>query len=455
MTNNAPTIFAPATGLARAAVSVIRVSGPGAFDSVSALCGKVPPPRMATLAILRDPANEQILDHGLVIAFKGPASFTGEDVVEYHLHGGPAVLQSCLSALRAQPGHRMAEPGEFTRRAFENGKCDLTSAEAINDLIQAETEAQQIQALDQLGGGLSYLYESWREKLVEAAAYLEATIDFADEDLPEADILARVQPAIASCAQEIAAHLSDNRRGERVRDGIKIAVIGAPNAGKSSLVNALAKRDICITSDIEGTTRDVIDVHLNLGGFPVTVSDTAGLRPGQLGQADQDKIESEGIRRAIQTAEQADLRLLVFDGAKLPELHKDTLALATEDDLVIVNKSDLASEVPERIGGQAPIVIAAARDVGLHALTKTLTSRLKRLIGSREGPSPTRARHRQALEKALAALQEALEGAGNQKAPELVAEDLRAASRAIGSITGKIDVENLLDVIFRDFCIGK
>lgn len=450
------TIFALATPFSRSAIAVVRVSGPQAHSSLALFlpeAQKVPSPRTARLSPLHDPQSKEIIDQALVLVFKAPASFTGEDIVEYHLHGSIAVINAMLEALGQMDGHRMAEPGEFTRRAFENGKMDLTSAEAVNDLIVAETESQRTQALDQLGGALSTLYESWRESLVKTAAYLEATIDFADEDLPQSEITVKIRPSIEELHSSITQHLNDNRRGERLRSGIKIAVIGAPNAGKSSLVNALAQRDVCMTSDIKGTTRDVIEVHLNLGGYPAIVSDTAGLRPEEIDtKQDQDRLESEGIRRALKVAQEADIRLLVFNGPDIPDLHNDTLALMREHDIALINKSDLlARKAPQEINGQPPLLISALENTGLHELIRRLTRHIERVLGARSGPVPTRARHRQALEKAQAALDCALD----DKEFELIAEDLRSAARAIGSITGRIDVDNLLDVIFRDFCIGK
>lgn len=448
------TIFALATAMMRAAVAIVRVSGPAAFDSLGKLTAIDPEklkPRQARLARLKDPGTGDKLDEALVLPFRSPASFTGEDMVEYHIHGGPAVIQALLACLDQFESHRMAEPGEFTRRAFENGKMDLTSAEAVNDLVCAETESQRIQALDQLGGNLSTLYEGWRKQLVESAAYLEATIDFADEDLPEDEIFEKVEPGIVQIKQQMNEHLSDNRQGERLRDGIRIAVLGAPNAGKSSLVNALAQRNACITSEIEGTTRDVIEVYLNLGGYPVIVSDTAGLRPSQLGHTGQDKIESEGIKRAIESAHRADFRILVFDGESLPDIHEDTKQLVTSTDIMIINKCDKIKHIPDTIEGQSTIGISATSGKGLDKLTDQITKNIHHLIGIRDGPSPTRARHRQALERAVFALDQA----SSPKEPELIAEDLRSAARALGAITGRVDVEDLLDVIFRDFCIGK
>ncbi|MCF8496263.1 MAG: tRNA uridine-5-carboxymethylaminomethyl(34) synthesis GTPase MnmE [Alphaproteobacteria bacterium] len=451
------TIFALSTPPGRGGVAVVRVSGPQSWAS-AALLGAAPlRARQAGLHRLRDPLTGETIDHALVLPFQGPASFTGEDVVEYHVHGGRAVVDSLLSALAAQEGHRQAEPGEFTRRAFENGKLDLTEAEAVADLIDAETQAQKAQALAQMDGALSRLYHGWAERLTHALAHLEADIEFPDEDLPQG-IFPQVRPVIEGLRAEIAAHLDDNRRGERLREGIRVAVIGAPNAGKSSLVNALARRDVAIVSDIAGTTRDVIEVHLDLGGYPVILADTAGLRPDQIGRDGQEGIEAEGIRRALQQAREADIRLLVFDGtASAPDAH--TLDLRDERALAVMNKSD---RHPERSEGPGPgypsaspqedaLWVSARTGEGLDGLIAALVERAGKLAGRSETPALTRRRHRSALEDARSALLRSLAA----PLPELAAEDVRLSVRALGRITGKVDVEDLLDVIFRDFCIGK
>ncbi len=447
------TIYALATPPGRSGVAVIRVSGSLALKSAGALLdGKDLPLRRAVVRRLTDPVSRETIDEALVIGFKNPASFTGEDVVEYHVHGGQAVIQSLLSALSFMDTHRMAEPGEFTRRAFENGKLDLTGAEAIADLIDAETVAQKNQALDQLGGALSVLYDGWRERLTKSLAYLEADIDFPDEDLPEG-VAAQVRPLLDKIIDELDDHLSDNRRGERLRDGIQIAVIGAPNAGKSSLVNAIAKRDVAIVSDIAGTTRDVIEVHLDLGGYPVILADTAGLRPEQLGDSGQDVIESEGIKRALARAQSADLRLLVFDAADKDNYNEHTACLVNEHNVLIMNKADLLPENTSNlsINGQKLIPVSVANGAGLDELLDHLADAISSLIGRREAPSLTRRRHREALEDCVAALARAM----TAEMPELMAEDVRLAVRHLGRITGRVDVEDLLDVIFKDFCIGK
>ncbi|MCB1720723.1 MAG: tRNA uridine-5-carboxymethylaminomethyl(34) synthesis GTPase MnmE [Alphaproteobacteria bacterium] len=403
-------------------------------------------PRQCALCKIYDPLSGEVLDNALILPFKAPASYTGEDVVEYHLHGGRAVVDAVLAALAGFEGHRMAEPGEFTRRAFENGKMDLTEAEAVADLIDAETQAQRLQALSQMGGALMGLYEGWSEALKQALAHLEADIEFPDEDLPEA-IAPEIITDLNEISQEMDDHLNDNRRGERLREGITIAVIGAPNVGKSSLVNALAQRDVAIISEIAGTTRDVIEVHLDLGGYPVILADTAGLRPDQIGAEGQEGIESEGIRRALARAEQADITLLVFD-ASAPEVDAHTLALIDERAILLANKMD-KDGAKAQIDAALPLSVSSGE--GVSALLKVLEEKIKGMIGQRNAPALTRQRHRAHVEEACDALVRAQTAA----LPELVAEDVRLAVRALGRITGRVDVEDLLDVIFRDFCIGK
>lgn len=450
------TIYALASAPGRSGVAVVRVSGPGARGSLRLLTGRDIQPRAATLCRLTDPVSHETIDQALVLLFTAPASYTGEDVVEYHLHGSAAVIRSLTDFLARQPAHRLAEPGEFTRRAFEHGKMDLTAAEAVADLIDAETEAQKAQALDQLGGSLSALYDGWRQKLTRALAHIEADIDFPDEDLPDG-VAVQIRPVLTALIAELDDHLADNRRGERLRDGIHVAVIGAPNAGKSSLVNALAQRDVAIVSAQAGTTRDVIEVHLNIGGYPVIMADTAGLRPDQIGTEGQEGIESEGIRRALRRAAEADIKLLLFDAATLPSVDAHTMALADENAVIAVNKTDLRPDAPDLFRAAIPaaaqiIGVSVSRETGLIDLTAALVARIEKLMTRcRPGPSLTRQRHRAALTDCRAALARAMEAG----LPELMAEDVRLAVRALGRITGRVDVEDLLDVIFRDFCIGK
>ncbi|MBU6235112.1 MAG: tRNA uridine-5-carboxymethylaminomethyl(34) synthesis GTPase MnmE [Alphaproteobacteria bacterium] len=445
------TIYALASAPGRAGVAVVRVSGPLAHTSLAGLTEPLalPDARQASVRRLKHPQSAAFIDEAMVIRFNAPNSFTGEDVVEYHLHGGRAVIDALLAALAAADGHRLAGPGEFTRRGFENGRMDLTAAEAIADLIAAETEAQREQALAQMAGGLSRLYDGWADRLTKSLAHLEADIDFPDEDLPEG-VAGLVRPVIRQVSFEIGQHLNDGRRGERLREGVKIAVVGAPNAGKSSLVNALAQREVAIVSDIPGTTRDVIEVHLNLGGYPVIVADTAGLRPDQIGQHGHDAIEQEGIRRALQYAQDADIILLLFDGAALPSLDQHTLKLWDERTIAFATKADIARAAP-RVKGESLPVLSVSTGEGLDRLITALTRKVGDVMGASDRPYLTRARHREALQNTMTALARAEDA----MLPELIAEDVRLAVRSLGRITGRVDVEDLLDIIFRDFCIGK
>jgi tRNA modification GTPase len=436
------TIFAPATAPGRAGIAVMRLSGPGVTRAIEALGCAVPPPRRATRARFRD-AGGSAIDSGLILFFPAPASFTGEDVAELHLHGGRAILAGVAAALSQVPGLRFAEPGEFSRRAFEHGKLDLTEAEAIADLVAAETAAQRRQALAQLDGALSRLYEDWRDRLIRAAAHLEAAIDFPEEGLPEG-IETEISAMLASVAEEIAAHLADGRRGELLRDGVSIAILGPPNAGKSSLLNALAQRDVAITSAIAGTTRDIIEVRLDLAGYPVIVADTAGLRDAG------DAIEQEGVRRARARGASADLRLVVVDATRL-DLAAEVQPVLGPDSLLVVNKVDLLDEAARRHLPAEALALSVQSGEGMTALLGRLQAEVAHRLAVGTGPVLTRERHRRGIEECLAAI----ERARMAILPELAGEDLRLGLRTLGRITGKVDVEDLLDVIFRDFCIGK
>ncbi len=446
------TIFALSSGAGRAGVAVIRVSGPAAGAALEALSRQaMPAPRQAALVRLADPASGELLDHGLALWFPAPASYTGEDVAELHVHGGRAVIDGVLGALASCPGLRPAEPGEFTRRAFENDRMDLTAAEGIADLVDAETAAQRRQALRQSEGALAGIYDKWRSNLLKILAYYEAEMDFSDEALP-AGLLARLGPEIGALRAAIAAHLDDGHRGERLREGFYIAIVGAPNVGKSSLLNRLARRDAAIVSASAGTTRDVVECHLDLAGYPVILADTAGLRAA--GAAAADSVEREGIRRAQARAAAADLRLAVFEAGAPADAA--TAALVDGATLVVLNKADLVpdlgrGEAPPEIAGQRGLALSALTGDGIGALIERLEAEVTARIPAGEAPALTRARHRQALEDCAEALGRALEAA----LPELAAEDLRLAMRALGRITGRVDVEDLLDLIFRDFCIGK
>ena len=405
----------------------------------------LPEPRQAALRRFRQPETGEPIDQGLALWFPGPASATGEDVAEFHVHGGPAVLAALFDALAALSGLRPAEPGEFTRRAFEAGRLDLTQAEGIADLVAAETEAQRRQALTQMDGSLQRLYDGWRERLMALRAQVEAAIDFSDQELGE-DPMAAAAPGLAALEAEIAAHLDDAHRGERLREGFCIAIVGASNAGKSSLLNRLGGRDAAIVSTRAGTTRDVVEVRLDLGGWPVTLADTAGLRESS------DEIESEGVRRALARAASADLSLVVFDGALWPETDAQSLALLGNDALAVLNKTDLlAGAGPAAIGGRAAIGVSCLTGVGIDGLLETLAEEIARRYPAGGAPALTRARHRQAVVECRDALARAMAG----PADERLAEELRLAARALGRITGRVDVEAVLDLVFRDFCIGK
>ena len=438
------------------AISVIRLSGPRAAEALifltergaferghSARDPALPEPRRMALRSLHDPRSGETIDRGLVVWFEAPNSVTGETMAELHLHGGRAVVGGALAAIAKLGFCRMAEPGEFTRRAFENGKLDLTRAEAIADLVAAETDQQRRQALQQMDGALHRLYGDWRDTGLHTLAHLEAAIDFPDEDLPSG-IADEVQAGITRLHAEIAAHL-DDRRGERLREGLHIAIIGPPNAGKSSLLNLLARRDAAIVSDTAGTTRDVIEVHLDLGGWPVVLADTAGLRDAR------DAIEQEGVRRARARAASADLRLLVLDATGDWRSERDRLVADTEQwdstrDIVVVNKIDRTSVAS---GGVVPV--SALSGDGLPELLGRIERSAETLMHEGGAPPLTRARHREALVECQVSLARAL------VAPEiaLVAEDVRLAMRALGRITGTVRIDELLDIIFRDFCIGK
>jgi tRNA modification GTPase len=456
MSSSPETIFALSSGRPPAAIAVVRISGPQAGDALRALTGRGPEPRRAMLTRVRDPQSNDVIDEGLALWFPGPHSETGEDTAELQLHGGRAVIAAVLAALGRVPGCRPAEAGEFTRRAFENGRLDLTRVEGLADLIGADTEAQRRQAYRQLKGLLGDKAEGWRTRLIEALALVEARIDFSDEaDVPE-NLVDPALHAARQLAEEIEQTLADGRRGERLRDGLVVAIAGAPNAGKSSLLNRIARRDAAIVSPYAGTTRDIIEVHLDLGGCPVTLLDTAGIRDSE------DPVEREGVRRARERAGTADLVMWVVDAAASGEIPLDTLAQEFPDTKkwLIWSKVDLVS--PLRVKSLKSIIykldypcyfISSQTEAGFEELLPALTAHTADFLGSTEPALVTRERQRRALEDTAAALWRALaEPAGRE---DIVAEELRLAARALGRLTGRVDVEDILDVIFRDFCIGK
>ncbi|MGD1880396.1 MAG: tRNA uridine-5-carboxymethylaminomethyl(34) synthesis GTPase MnmE [Kiloniellaceae bacterium] len=458
------TIFAPSTAPGRAGVAVIRISGPQAGAALRAVGGiQLPPPRGAVLRCFIDPgpgpSKDKIIDRGLLLWFPGPASFTGEDVGELHLHGGRAVVAAMLEVLSALPGLRPAEPGEFTRRAFDNGKLDLSAVEGLADLIDAETEAQRRQALRQMEGGLARLSGGWAARLTRVLAHFEAAIDFVEEELP-AELEQAALAEAAAVAAEIAAALDDGHRGERLREGLSVVILGAPNAGKSSLLNALARREAAIVSETAGTTRDVVEVHLDLGGYPVVLADTAGLREIAEHEKGQAAVEREGIARARERAARADVQLLLVD---LPAVLEDAApldaarALFDQRSLLLLNKVDRCAAAPVKrlcaeLADCDPLVISARDGAGLDRVLERLVDRAEQAFGGGEGAAGiTRLRHRRALEDCRDALGRSQIGA----LPELRAEELRLALRALGRITGRVDVEDLLDIVFSEFCIGK
>ncbi|MBL8588401.1 MAG: tRNA uridine-5-carboxymethylaminomethyl(34) synthesis GTPase MnmE [Methylobacteriaceae bacterium] len=427
-------IFAPACAPGRAAVSIVRLSGSGAAGAVEALCGAPPPPRLASLRRLV--GRDGPIDEALVLWFPAPASFTGEDVAEFHLHGSRAVLRAVLAELGRRPGLRPAEPGEFARRAFRNGKRDLASLEGLADLIDAETEAQRRQALEQLSGAAGRMAQRWSEALLDLQAEVESDLDFSDEADVQTD-LTRVRRGAARLAAEMAAAVEGVGAAARLRDGFRIAIAGPPNVGKSSLLNAIAARDVAIVADSPGTTRDVLDTPLDLGGLPVTLSDTAGQREST------DPIEAEGVRRARARAADADL---VWWLARTEAETEGAPAGAT---IVASQRDRFASDPSPR---WADIAISAQTGLGLPELLARAQSTLAQLAAPAESAAIVRERHREATEAARASLLRIEAGVG---APELVAEELRLARRAIGRIVGATDVEQVLGVIFSRFCIGK
>jgi tRNA modification GTPase len=477
------TIYALSSGRPPAAIAVVRISGPQAGEALKALTGKSPTPRQAVLARIRG-RDDEIIDHALALWFPAPHSETGEDVAELQLHGGRAVVAAVLAALSELTGLRPAAAGEFTRRAFENGKLDLTAVEGLADLVMAETEGQRRLALRQMTGALGGRAEAWRAQLIQALALVEARIDFSDEaDVPQ-DLVTPALQIARALEGEIASALADGGRGERLREGLVVAIAGPPNAGKSTLLNRIAKREAAIVSPYAGTTRDVIEVHLDLGGLPVTVLDTAGIRETD------DPVEREGVKRARDRASAADLVLWVVDASSPVDSQTPDIGAASaiwvlrnKIDLVqvvnrkneslyqiagknepytqtnkplrsMVKKELTASNESEFNSNELVFDISATSGGGCDALLAQLAKYADSFLTGAESALVTRARHRKALEDTVAALRGALgrDMAGNE---DLLAEELRTAARTLGRLTGRVDVEDILDVIFRDFCIGK
>ena len=437
------TIFALSSGRTPSAIAIVRVSGPQAGAALTALGGKIPPARAASRMLLRD-ASGQPLDDSVVLWFPGPASATGEDVAEFHVHGGRAVLASIFAALAALDNMRTAEPGEFTRRAFENGKLDLTEAEGLDDLIHADTDRQRRQALRQLNGLLGDRARDWRARIIEASALIEAGIDFSDEGDVPAELIAPALAKIKALSGEIQEVLAAQGQSERLRDGLVVAIAGPPNVGKSTLMNALARREVAIVSPHAGTTRDVIEVQLDLDGYPVTVIDTAGIRKTD------DPVEQEGVRRARARAAEADLVLWLADGPDAEINHEDTAPVWR-----VRNKIDLdspARPMAEATGGSG-FDISANRGDGLPDLIAALVGFAHDYFGTSEAGLIGRTRQRQLLQATADSLQSCTDVA--DEGEELAAEELRVATHSLGRLLGRVDVEDVLDVIFREFCVGK
>jgi tRNA modification GTPase len=437
------TIFAVSSGRPPSAIAIVRVSGPEAGTALVALAGKMPAPRVATRALLRD-ANRQPIDDAVVLWFPGPASATGEDVAEFHVHGGRAVLAALFASLSALADLRAAEPGEFTRRAFENGKLDLTEAEGLDDLIHADTDRQRRQALRQLKGLLGERARNWRNQIIEASALIEAGIDFSDEGDVPAELIAPAVAKIKKLLGEIEEVLAAQGRSERLREGLVVAIAGPPNVGKSTLMNALARREVAIVSPHAGTTRDVIEVQLDLDGYPVTVIDTAGIRESE------DPVEREGVRRARARAAEADLVLWISDAQHEEISHQGTAPVWR-----VRNKIDLVVTGPVLPQGQGgtDFRISASRGDGVGELIAALVGFAQDYFGFGDDGLIGRERQRQLLRQTAASLQRSIGAIGEGE--ELAAEDLRMAAYSLGRLLGRVDVEDILDVIFREFCIGK
>jgi tRNA modification GTPase len=447
------TIFALSSGRPPAAIAVIRISGPRARVALEQLIDRVPQPRRASLAHVRDPATGDVIDEGLALWFPGPNSETGEDIAELHVHGGRAVIAAVLAALAKLAGFRHAEAGEFTRRAFENGRMDLTAVEGLADLVAAETEAQRRQAYQQLRGLLGDRAESWRQRLIEALALVEAGIDFSDEEDVPKDMMARSLQLIQPLAEEISK--AGTQQGERLREGLRVAIAGPPNAGTSTLFNRLARREAAIVSPFPGTTRDVLELHLDLAGYPVTVLDTAGIRETT------DPVEREGVRRASEQASGADLVLWVVDAtiAQWREDPKRCPIRAGPEAWLVVNKIDLLPQeekqkIESQFSGKETVnLISSTTGDGIDSLLNAV-ARFAEHVFTPEPALVTRERQRAHLTETILALRDAQRAAQDGR-EEIMAEQLRLATRALGKLLGRVDVEDVLDVIFRDFCIGK
>ena len=442
------TIYALSTGPGVSGIAVVRVSGKEAAEVVKQLTGDdLPAPRVAVLKKLKNSNTNEMIDEGIVLWFPGPNSYTGEDLAEFHVHGSRAVVSALHSSISGIKNCRLAEPGEFTKLAFQNGKINLLKAEGIADLVSAETEIQRKQAVEIMSGKSSDKFTSWRAKLLKILAHVEAKIDFPDEDLPRG-ILEEIQKTSNQVSKEIEKVLDDQKVGERIREGFKIAIVGPTNAGKSSLLNYLSRRDVAIVSEIAGTTRDVIETHLNLDGYPVVVSDTAGIRESK------NEIEKKGIKLALNRAEDADLKLIIVD-AKSVDFTSVLKELIDENAILIVNKSDLiAGNINNELKKHDHILVSIKNNLNLDKLIFKIKKKLENKFISYGDILITRERHRQHLEQCISHLRNFKNKDGSEDYDK-AAEDLRLATRHLGMIVGKVDVEEILGSIFNDFCIGK
>ena len=442
------TIYALSTGPGIAGIAIIRVSGKNTADVIKKITGnKLPSPREATRRKFNYINTNELIDEGVLLWFPAPNSYTGEDLAEFHVHGSRAVITALHKTIAQIENCRLAEPGEFTKRAFQNGKISLLKAESIADLISSETEIQRKQALKIMSGKSSNRFNSWREKLLKILSHVEAKIDFPDENLPK-DILIDIQKTSDQVSFEIQKTLNDQKVGEKIREGFKIAIIGPTNAGKSSLLNYLSKRDVAIVSETAGTTRDVIETHLNLDGYPVIVSDTAGIRDSK------DEIEQKGVKLALHRADDADLKLVIIDGNS-NDLNKTLKDFVDENAILVVNKSDLLNgNLNEKFKKHEYVLISIKNNSNLDQLISKIKNKLKNKFISNEDILITRERHRQHLEHCITYLKSFKNKKGSKEFDK-AAEDLRLATRHLGMIVGKVDVEELLDSIFNDFCIGK
>ena len=442
------TIYALSSGPGISGVAIVRISGKDTASVVKILTGKsLPAPRMASLRKINKIDTSELIDEGIILWFPGPESYTGEDMAEFHIHGSKAVIDALHASISKIQNCRLAEPGEFTKLAFQNGKINLLKAESIADLISAETEIQRQQAIKIMNGKSADKFNNLRKKLLKILSYVEAKIDFPDEDLPK-DILNYIKKDFDDVYKNIIKILDDQKVGERIREGFKIAIIGPINAGKSSLLNHLSNREVAIVSEIAGTTRDVIETHLNIDGYPVVVSDTAGIRDSK------NEIEKKGIKLALKTAEDADLRLVVID-AKSVEFTSVLKKLLDENSILVVNKSDLIKgELNSEIKKFYPILISVKENLNIDELILKIKNKLKNKFITSDDILITRERHRQHLEQCLDNLKN-FNIKNDAEDFDKAAEDLRLATRHLGMIVGKVDVEEILGSIFNDFCIGK